>query len=61
MTFQEMSNIIKSSKNFPYAIEIVPYVYEENDTVNTVVFEFGKVILTIHSDGTYTLDKTENK
>jgi hypothetical protein len=54
MTFQEMADIVSGRSD----IEVEPFVYEENNVANTVVFEFDGIVLTLNDDGTYNLAPT---
>lgn len=59
MTFQEMADIVKHrgyANGSIDRIEVEPFVYEENNVANTVVFEFDGIILTLNDDGTYNLE-----
>lgn len=59
MTFQEFGRAVNHrgySNGSIDSIEVQPFVYEENNVINTVVFEFDKTIVTLHDDGTYSLE-----
>ena len=53
MTFQEFGEIVEK---YSTVVEVEPFVYKENKVINTVVFEFNGVILTLFDDGTYDLE-----
>ena len=55
MTFQEFGRAVNHNGSID-SIEVQPFVYEENNVINTVVFEFDKTIVTLHDDGTYSLE-----
>lgn len=55
--FQDLAKEVENSQGYPHSIEVDPYVYRENTIANTIVFELSNLILTIHDNGTYLLEK----
>lgn len=59
MNFQEFGRAVNHrghSNGSIDSIEVQPFVYEEDNVINTVVFEFDGLILTLFDDGTYSLE-----
>lgn len=58
MKLQEMAEVVKNNSNFPDSLEVVPFVYEEKGTVDSVVFEFDNVIVSFWPDGRYSVERS---
>lgn len=59
MNFQEFGRTIEDLGHINGSIdniEVQPFIYEENNVINTIVFEFDRSVVTLLDDGTYTLE-----